>query len=463
MYKDFRTYLDALEKKGKLKRVVREVDKDWELSTIARTVTIISAPQRYGLLFEKIKGYKTPASSNVFGSRDIYAIALETTADKIFDRWVNAEKKPLAPKVVDQGPCKENVLKGNDIDLSKFPIPTWTPKKDPAPFITGGCAAMKDPETGWVNVGLYRYQVHDRDKLGISLLPGKDGTRILEKYASMGKPMPIAISIGPPPTVVMSSVAYIPFGTSEYEIAGALAQAPIELTKCETTELLVPATSEIVIEGEVDPKKLIMEGPFGEFLGYMGGASEKPYIQIKCITHRNNPIMHGLIEQKPPSEGGSILTLSLEVMMLQKLRALGVPDVVGVCFTEPSAEMGIVISIKKRNAAHARQAMTAAWAAYPWGGKQVIVVEDDCNIYDPFDVEWHIMTRCQPHRDVEIIRDFLGQPVDPSIPEEDVERGSKMGIDATRKYDYPSLAMPSKEMMHEVRSKWESYGLPPLG
>jgi len=462
MHRDFRDYLTALEGRGKLKRVTGVVDKDWELSAIARTVTTMAAPQRYGLLFENVKGYKTPVSTNVFGSRDVCAVALETTADKIFDRWIKAENSPIPPKVVNSGLCKENILKGKDIDLLKFPIPTWTPKKDPAPFITGGCAATKDPEAGWLNVGLYRFQVHDKDKLGILLLKG-DGKKIFEKYKEAGKHMPIAISIGPPPTVVISSVANIPFGTSEYDIAGALGQSPIELIKCETNDLLVPATSEIVIEGQVDPNELIMEGPFGRLQGYMGYSSEEPYVQIECITHRNNPIMNGLIEQKPPSEGGCISSLSLEVMMLQKLRALGVPGVVGVCIAEASAEMGLVISIRKRNDAHARQVMDAAWAAYPAGGKQVVIVEDDCNPYDPFDVEWHIMTRCQPSRDIEIIRDVSGHPSDPSISKEDVERGSKMGIDATRKLDYPSLAMPSREMLQEVRSKWQSYGLPPLG
>jgi len=462
MYKDFRDYLSALEGKGKLKRVTVQVDKDWELSTIARTVTTMAAPQRYGLLFEKVKGYKTPVSTNIFGSRDIYAIALETTADKIFDRWVEAEKNPIPPKIVNSGNCKENILKDKNINVAKFPLPIWTPKKDPAPFITGGCAVTRDLEKGWLNVGLYRFQVHDKDKLGILLLKG-DGKKIFEKYKEAGKPMAIAISIGPLPAVVMSSVAHIPFGTSEYDIAGALGQAPVELIRCETSDLLVPAASEIVIEGEVDPNKLIMEGPFGRFQGYMGDSSVKPYVNIKCITHRNNPIMHGLIEQKPPSEGGSISSLSLEVMLLQKLRAAAIPGVVGVCFTEASAEMGIVISIKKKNDAQARQVMEAAWDAYPTGGKQVIVVEDDCNIYDPFDVEWHIMTRCQPSRDIEIIRDVPCHPSDPSISKQDVERGSKMGIDATRKFDYPSLAMPSTEMLQQVRSRWKSYGLPPLG
>ena len=151
MYKDFRDYLSALEGKGKLKRVTVEVDKDWELSTIARTVTTMAAPQRYGLLFENVKGYKTPVSTNIFGSRDIYAIALETTADKIFDRWVEAEKNPMPPKIVNSGACKDNILKDKDIDLAKFPVPTWTPKKDRGPFITGGCAVTRDLETGWLN------------------------------------------------------------------------------------------------------------------------------------------------------------------------------------------------------------------------------------------------------------------------------------------------------------------------
>lgn len=463
MAKDLRESLKRLEAAGKLKRIIAEVDKDWEITCVARQVARLPSKERYGLMFEKIKGFDIPLVVGVTGgSRDIYAIALDVPFDQIHERWVEALTHPISPKQVKTGPCKENILIGDKVDLLKFPVPIWTPGKDPGPYITSGCVITKDIDTGVPNVGVYRLHVKTKNRLGILILPAKHIGIQYPMYEKAGKPMPVAVAIGPEPVVSMTAVARVPYGINEFAFAGGLQNEPIEMVKCETVDLEIPANSEIVIEGEIPPGEREIEGPFGEFSGFMGPEGMRPFINVKAITHRNQPIYHSFIEQMPPSEGSTVKDIALEVTLLRAFRALGIPGIVGVYVTEAGAQYHVVISMKKLYPGHVKQVFHACWSAYPVGCKQVVVVDDDCNIYDPIDVEWHVAICVQPARDIHIVDEVTGHGLDPSMPEERRAWGSKVGIDATRKHPYPPISLPPGEMLDQVKKNWAKYKLPKL-
>ncbi len=460
---DFRSLIGVLEAKGRLHRIRAPVDKDWELTCIARHTMNLPPEHRYAIVFDNVRGFDIPvAVGAIAGLREIYAIALDVPQKAIHKHWVHALEYPRKPLLVDAGACHENVLLGDEVDLTKLPIPVWTPALDPGPYISAGCVFTKDPDTGERNVGVYRMQLKGPRRLGILILPAKHVGIHYRKYESLNRPMEVAACIGPDPTVCMTSTARIPYGMDELDVAGGLKEEPIELVKCKTVDLEVPATSEIVIEGRVPPHQREEEGPFGEFAGFMGPAGERPFIEVTALTFRDNPIYQAYIEQKPPSEGSRMKDIALEVILMGALKRHGIPGVKAVCVTEMGAQYHVVVSIKKQMPGHVKQVFHGCWSAYPVGCKQLIVVEDDCDVYDPADVEWHVATRVQPDRDIEIVSDCTGHSLDPSMPAERRVFGSKMGIDATRKHPYPPISLPPKEMLDGVRAKWDSYGLPPL-
>ncbi|MFH1821811.1 MAG: UbiD family decarboxylase [Methanobacteriota archaeon] len=459
---DLRGFIKELENNDKLKRVKAPVDKDWEISCIARNVMNLPPQRRYAILFENVKGFKNRVMINAFASRDMYALGLESTVEGIDERWYSALSYPLSPELVDQASCKENVLTGDEVDLDLLPHAVYTPQKDEAPYIASGCVLIKDPETAVQNVGIYRCMVKGKNKLGLHIEPPHDGGIIYFKHRQMDKPMEIAIVIGVPPVVHMSAAAKIPFGVDELTIAGGLAKSPLKVAKCETVDLQVPADAEIVIEGIVSPKRVEPEGPFGEFYGYMGERGTDPEIDVTAITFRNEPIYQLLLQQKAPNEGNVLRDVSMEAFLKGKLKGAGVPGVTDVCIRETSAIEHLVVGIKKLYPGHVLTVAQACWIAYPLAFKQIIVVDDDCDILDPGDVEWRVATCVQPDRDVQVVSDAAANPLDPSIPLEKKGHGSKMLIDATRKFKYPDMALPPKEMLDKARKQWRGYSLPKL-
>ena len=460
---DLRSFIETLEHNGKLHRVKAEVDKEWELSCIARHVAHLPAEKRYGLLFENPKGFSIPVCVGLFASRELYAIGLGgAKIEDAYRRWDEALSKPLPPKMVSNGPCKQRIQTGDQIDLNKLPTPTWTPGLDKAPYISAGCVITKDPETGTPNVGTYRLMLKGRNKLGVLILPAKHGGIIYSKYEALNKPMEVAIVLGPPPSVCMVSTGRVPYGFDELAVAGGLAGKPLELNRCETVDLEVPASSEIVIEGVVPPKEREMEGPFGEFSGFMAAEGMRPFVNVTAVTHRDNPIYQAFIEQKPPSEGACLKDVVLEVILLNAFKSLGVPGIKKVYVTESGAQYHVIVAIRKLFPGHVKQVIQACWAAYPVGCKQVIVVEEDCNVYDLADVDWHVATRVQPDRDIVIMSECTGHSLDPSMPKERREWGAKMGIDATRKFPYPPVSLPPADMLQQVKDMWPKYHLPQL-
>ncbi|HLC26034.1 MAG TPA: UbiD family decarboxylase, partial [bacterium] len=271
-YRDLREYLTRLEETGNLWKIKAEVDKDWEIAAVARRVfQKIPEERRKGLLFENVKGFKTPVCGGILGaSREIYALSLETTVDKIQDRWEEARKNPLPPIPVREAACKENILTGDQIDLLQFPVPIWTVGEDPGPFLTSAQICSHDPDSKVRNIGTYRVQMKSSRRVGLFVNEYQDLRRTVTKNERNGVPTPVGIVVGTEPTTALVSVTKLPYEVDEFAQAGGLRGAPIEIVRCETNDVDVPATSEIVIEGKIVPGEREHEGPFGEYTGYMG-------------------------------------------------------------------------------------------------------------------------------------------------------------------------------------------------
>ena len=273
-------------------------------------------------------------------------------------------------------------MRGDAVDLLRFPIPTWTPGGDAGAYLSAGAVVQKDPETGIQNVGVYRGMIKGRNRIGILVQPAKHSGVIFQKYAAANLPMPVAIVIGPPPYLGMTSVGRIPYGVDEISVAGALSGRPMEVVKCETVDLFVPAHCEMVIEGIVQPGVREKEGPFGEFYGHMGPPAQSPVIEVSAITYRNGTIHQGFQEQMPPSEGSCVKDIAMESILLSSLRGCGIPGVLDVYVHPMSCQSHVVVRIKPQFPSHAKAVFNGCWATYPNRAKQVIVVEDDCDIYE---------------------------------------------------------------------------------
>lgn len=470
-YRDLREYLTELEKHGGIKRIAKEVDKDWEIAAVCRNIfTLIPEEERPALLFNNIKG--APGFTLVAGvlgaSRRIYGLAMETEPDKIQDKWQKSIREPLEPRMVKSGPCKEVILKGDDVDILQFPWPLWNREHDAGYYITGGCVVTKDLRTGERNVGTYRQQIKGPRKTGMQIGIVHDGYRHILRNEEIGKATPIAICVGVDPVIALCSVTNLPAGADEYSVAGAIRGEPVELVKCETIDCEVPATAELVVEGEVRPNEREKEGPFGEFTGYMAPEGQHFVVDIKCISHRRNPILQAIISQMPPSESSTIRGAAHEQTLLCHLKDylnLPVKDV--HCLASGGADAYIVISVTNRSPKPglAKQIMFAVWSHEPRQGKYVIVVDDDIDIRDSFMVNWALSFRVQPAQDVIIIPDVAAVANDPStapaeVPHHDVRRltGSKMGIDALKKFEFPPIAMPPAADLDLVRTNWKEYG-----
>jgi len=470
-YHDLRQYLRTLEEKGKLFRIAKEVDKDWELATVAKLVfRKIPDERRPALMFERVKGFSVPVVTGVLGaSREVYALALETELnfEEIYRRWSKAQANPVPPALVNNGPCQEVVLRGDEVDLMQLPVPIWTVPHDPAPYFTSPYVIGRDPETGVRNVGTYRMQLKGKRKTGIYFGNNlQDLRRIIEKNERHNRPTPVAVVLGTDPVIGLVSVSKVPFGMDELAVAGGLRGKAVEVVKCKTSDLEVPATAEIVLEGEVPAGVREEEGPFGEYAGYMSRGGPSFVIDVKCVTTRRDPIFQAFVSQMPPSESSCIRGFGFGVPIYKKLKYdLGLPITDLHFKTAGGSTAYLVISMKKENEGQAKQAIWGAWAVLPRFAKFTVVVDDDIDVRDSFAVDWAMSFRVQPARDVFIEPNTLSVPLDPSVPIEgpvsDDSRalGSKVGIDATKKHAFPPIAFPPKEHVAEVEKRWREYGL----
>ncbi len=470
-YKDLRDYLEVLGEKGLIKWVDKEVDKDWEISAIARVISQRPPAKRHALGFRNVKGYDIPVVvGTIAASRDVYATALQVPGDheSIIEKWSNALANPLKGNVIKNAPCQETVFEGGAIDLKSFPIPTWTRGKDPNPYITAPCMITKDPETGIQNVGIYRMEVKDKNRTGVLWdLPSQHGAIHYKMWEKMDTPMPVCVALGVEPTILMAAGGKAMYGVDELEVAGALRGEPLDLVKAKTVDLIVPATAELILEGEIAPHYIEWEGPFGEYTGYMGGPYELPVFEIKCITHRKDPIYQALHSQMPPSESSLLRQIPEEANvykhLVKDLKLTGIKD---IHLPESGSSYAILwISMKTMYPGHSKQVLSAAWTHHPAFAKWIVVTDDDVDIRDPFIREWILSWRVDPAKDIYTISGTSSLLLDPSTSPMDVplwdqrRLSSKVFIDATKKFEYPQIAMPPQEDMEKVRGNWALYDL----
>jgi len=354
------------------------------------------------------------------------------------------------------------------VNLLKFPAPFWH-EHDGGRYLGTGCSIiMRDPEEGWVNVGMYRVQVHDEHTLGLMVEPAHQGAQIMRRYWESGRDCPVAVCIGTSPAVLMGSFLAMPWGMSEYGWAGALLGRPIEVVEGEVTGLPIPASAEIVIEGYVPPlsTESRIEGPFGETIGYYGsGASEQAIIKVKQVQHRRDPIVVGAPPMRPPASSSAAYLFRAANLWTEIERA-GVPDVRGVWMNPAgSSSFLAIISIHQRYAGHVKQTAQAAMGGRAGGGQLgrfVIVVDDDIDPSDIDQVLWAVSTRCDPETSIDIIRNCTTNHLDPRLSPEKRANGdysaARAVIDACRPFHwrdrFPRAVGTSAEYQAQILRDW---------
>jgi 4-hydroxy-3-polyprenylbenzoate decarboxylase len=462
--RDLRTLVVQLEGAGLLKRFTRAVDPTWEPGSLVKWMFQALPPeQRFGMLFENVTGSSIPLLTAAIGASPVtFAATLSTTPDHINATILSALRKPIAPAVVQSGPTQEVVKRGAEIALSALPIPTWTPEKDAGPYLTT-MVVTKNATSGEQNTGVYRTQVLDDNRVIINLSPNRQGTKNVGTFHAAGQTAPIAWVIGAPPAVYISAVANLPYGQDEMGLAGALQGAPIELVRCITQDLLVPADAEIIIEGEILIGETATEGAFGEFAGYMSHTGTRPIARITAITHRRDPIYYGLASQMPPSESTIMQSLTNGAVLMKTLcDDFGDPSISDVFIdtTFGGVLAHGIIAMSPHYPGHGRR--IGRLVAQLTALKRVTVVDADIDIRDPNHVDWALNSRYNPATDTDLVDNafYFMDPALPRIESRSKAMGSKLVIDATAKHDPGTFSLPPRATMLKALDVWKDLGLP---
>ena len=477
-YRDLREFISALEGRGDIKRIRAEVDPELEVTEIADRMLREGGP---ALLFEKVKGHDIPILINAFGSEDRVCLALEVESlkelEKKFELLTNQEMprgmwekfrmflklKDWAgylPKTAKDGPCKEVIIK-EGASLKDLPILKCWPE-DGGRFITLPLVFTKDPGTGRQNCGIYRMQVYDDLTTGMHWHTHKEGNVHMKRYGEMGAKMEVAVALGADPAITFAAALPLPENLDEMVVAGFLRGEGVEMVKAETVDIEVPAHSEIILEGYVDPEEIRMEGPFGDHTGYYTPPAPFPVFHLTCITHRRDPIYHTTIVGRPPKED-NFLGMAMERLLLPLIR-WQFPEIKDIHFPfEGIFHNLVIVSIEKRYPGHARKVMHGLWGLGQAMFSKVIVVVEEEDIRDLGRICWKVLTSIDPQRDFEFV---LG-PIETLDHASRLPNfGSKVGIDATRKWPeegfsrpWPKEAVMTQEMADQVTRRWRDYGL----
>ncbi len=476
-YSDLREFIRALEKNGELKRIPFEVDPYLEITEFADRAVKRGGP---ALLFEKPKGSKVPVLINSFASARKMQIALGVDSiDEIAGRISEylemrlpqgligklkmlpklAEVGAFFPRIVSGGPCKD-VIRRDNFSLDEFPILHCWPQ-DGGRFITLPMVFSKNPDTGKRNCGMYRMQVYDGRTTGMHWQTHKQGAEHYRRLVKEGqqKRMDVAVAIGSDPATMYSAILPLPPDLDEMMIAGFLRGKPVEMVKCETSDIEVPANSEIVLEGYVELGELRREGPFGDHTGFYSLEDDYPVFHITCITHRKDPIYATTIVGPPPMEdfymGKAIERIFLPLMRLQ------LPEVRDICMpAEGIFHNLILVSIRKSYPLHARKVMHAIWGlGQAMFSKCIVVVDEDVDVQNVSEVAWKALNNIDPERDIQ----FVMGPIDALDHASRLPHyGSKMGVDATRKWKeegfvrpWPDVIQMSSETKARVDQLWK--------
>jgi UbiD family decarboxylase len=467
-WRDTREWLQRVEAAGEM-RVVRGAS--WQADIGAITEMLDHTEGSPCVLFDEVPGHepgwRVLVNTNGTPARQAITLNLppaQATHHGLMAFWRETlnDLKPIPPEEVSHGPVMQNVCEGDSIDLLRFPTPVWHPK-DGGRFIgTASLNIMRDPDSDWVNVASYRNQVFSKNELGIWISPGKHGRHIRQKYFDRGERCPIVVVVGADPLLFMAACAEgIAFGQSELDWAGGVRGSPIEIIRGKHTGLPIPAMAEIAIEGWMEPEERHLEGPYGEWMGYYAsGAPMTPVIRVAAVYHRDQPILLGCPQGKPPHEDNRFLAYIRSALAEEQIRRAGVPGVVGVwCPPEAGNRLMTVVAIEQQYAGHARQAglIASQCGAAAYAGRFVVVVDPDIDIYDINDVLWAMTTRCDPVRDVRTIDRAWSGPLDPAIHPDERGYNSRLIFDATIPWEWRDrFADPviTPEMAQATRDKW---------
>jgi 4-hydroxy-3-polyprenylbenzoate decarboxylase len=485
-FRSLREFLDRLEAMGDLHRIKEELDWDEEIAAVAEEASVREAP---ALIFENIKDHQdtfcNKLTMNHLGNYRRIALAMDLPLDAhprdFLKAWRERTKNPIKPILVNSGPCKEVIRKDDDINLMEIPF-LKLHAKDGGRYTVWNCNITKDPETGWTNVGTYNAKLHDEKSLVLtyrfahSAVHGK-------KYRAKGERMPYALVIGTEPILSMTGSAAFEKGVCEYDMAGAIKREPLELVKCETVDLEVPADAEIVIEGTVslDRKDFKMEGPFGRFTGYYYGLkpTPSPVLDVTCVTHRKDPIYITCLSGPGPdlvaTEGEYIFAINSCAVLWDQLEKAGIRGITGL-WTDPDMVLtNIFISIKNSYYGHAKHVASALWGTEKGRiiGKYVVVVDSDVDIYDVKKINSAIGNRTRGKEDIVIFPHTYGAPTDPGVelmdPEGFIKAWDRVLVDATWPFEWeprkewgglkhPESGNARPALREEVRKKWNSFG-----
>ena len=454
-YKDLRDFIAQLERSGELIRVRHPVDPKLEMTEICDRTLSGGGP---ALLFEQPTGFDIPVLGNLFGTPERVAAGMGADSVESLreigkllaflkepdppkgmkDAWqklpVFRKVLDMAPKILSHAPCQQHISEGNDVDLGRLPIQTCWPG-DAGPLITWALVVTRGPNKERQNLGIYRQQVLSRNKVIMRWLAHRGGALDYRDWLEKnpGKPFPVAVALGADPATILSAVTPIPDSLSEYAFAGLLRGAKTELVRCKTSDLQVPASAEIVLEGFIYPDEEALEGPFGDHTGYYNETERFPVFTIECITHRDNPIYHSTYTGRPPDEP-AILGVALNEVFVPILQKQ-FPEISDFYLPPEGCSYRVAcVSIRKQYAGHAKRVMFGVWSFLRqfMYTKFVIVTDDDINVRDWKDVVWAMTTRMDPVRDITLVENTPIDYLDFASPVAGL--GSKIGFDATNKW-----------------------------
>jgi len=490
-YSDIHEHLKRLEASGLLRRIDRRINKDTELHPLVRWQYRggMAEEDRKAWLFENVtdakgRSYKFPVVVGALaGNRAIYFTGMDCkNAEETDQKWKHALTNPIAPVLVENAPCQEEVYIGDELDkegngLDKFPVPISTPGFDNAPYTTCSHWVTKDLDTGIQNIGNYRGQIKSPRRVGV--FPSGLGQDIFlhwKKAQAKGEHLPAALVLGAPPVVSYVAVQKVAYGIDEIGIAGGLAGEPIRMTRCKTVDLVVPADAEIVVEGFLNTEWIEPEGPFGESHGYMHPRQVNPFMEVSAITHRKKAIYVSWLSQLTPSESSCIRKIGYDQLMLAHLRdGCRITSVLRVEMHEPLTNTYklVIIQMRRPNEAEVWRALHAACSFHPGVGKIVVAVDEDIDPADEAAVFWAMCYRMKPDRDVHIVPGMEKGHAPPfhykheqhgtdvvsyHLPADE----SSMLCNAIQKEPFPPISLPKREFMEHARKLWEEMGLPEL-
>jgi len=488
-YRDLRDFISQLEARGELKRVAAAVDPRLEMTEVCSRVLKAGGP---ALLFEKPAGHAMPVLGNLFGTVKRVALGMGVDAEnpsaalRDLGRLLATLKEPeppkgwkdawdklpllktvlaMEPRAVSSAACQETVREGADVDLGQLPVQTCWPG-DVAPLITWGLTVTRGPNQRRQNLGIYRQQVLGANRVIMRWLAQRGGALDYRDHclAHPREPFPVAVALGADPATLLGAVTPVPDALSEYQFAGLLRGSKTEVVKCVTHDLQVPASAEIVLEGWIQPGETALEGPFGDHTGYYNEQERFPVFTIDRITSRRNPIYHSTYTGKPPDEP-AVLGMALNEVFVPLL-ARQFPEITDFYLPPEGCSYRIAcVSIRKQYPGHAKRVMFGIWSFLRqfMYTKFIIVTDDDVNVRDWKEVIWALATRVDPRRDTLITEHTPIDYLDFASPAPGL--GSKMGIDATRKWPGETdrrwgetIAM-SEEVKRRVDALWKELGL----